>query len=594
MKKIFTLTILIVMAFPAIGQWSDDPEENNQIGFESIYDWDSRVLSDGSFIIYYNRPSSIVINQETMFSIKHVLMRYNADGTPAWDEPLVAANTFNLTWVAVNNCLFIDNNDNIFLNVPDCRYDTAASSKMSLSICKINKDGEHLWGDYGVSIDKEEHGFIAQSNSIALEDGSIIVAWSQGDGNDPFKTKIARLSASGQVLWQKDLSPAGNTARLVNGGNNEFIIVYMSGSSICAQKQDFDGETIWGHTVIYNKGGLSSAPMHTNLKIVPVERGAFVSWYADPDGNNFEDAFCSYINLNGQIVFGTGTDGTKLSHNNMRQFSPRGVYDAANKYVYYVWREDNSSQAQSRIVSQKINLQGELEWDYEGVEVGALLPRRADYANVQIDSDGNPCFFYLVETESTKEYAGYAQKRAPNGDSLWNTVFTTVSEQGDRIHYKKDLLVLPYKNNQWVALWKDNRPEATSMSNQDHIWGQNILVDGSLGYDPGDVATETKISRSDASSFGVTSNPASGSTCFVVKNMQGSKAEISISNVAGQKVATLFNGTLGSDEEKIVWNIPAQLPKGVYFATLRGTSCSISSDISGGGQYSETIKVIKK
>jgi hypothetical protein len=465
---------------------------------------------------------------------------------------------------------------------------------MSLSIYKVSKNGKYLWDNNGVSIDKEPHGFISQSNSIALEDGSVIVSWVQEDNNTPSRTKIARISSTGQVLWQKELSPQGNTATLVNGGNNEFIIVYMAGTTICAQKLDFDGEIVWGHTVVYDKGGLPSAPMHANLKVLPVERGAFVSWYADPDGNNVEDAYCSYINRDGNLVFANGTSGTKLGYsaNNLRQFSPRGVYDAANKFVYYVWREDNYNQTWTRMVGQKISLEGEQVWDAGGIEVGAYLEREADYSSVQIDNDGNPCFFYLENTKNTKEYAGYAQKRSPNGDSLWNTTFMSVSEQGSRIYSRSNLLVLPCVKDQWIALWKDNRPEATSMSNQDYIWGQNILGSGGLGYNPqliDTTATETKILRSDAS-FNVTSNPASSSTTFVVKNMKGKKVEISISNGAGQKVVALFNGIIGSNEDKFLWNIPAQLPKGIYFATLRSIFGSTLQD----GQYSETIKVIKR
>jgi hypothetical protein len=249
--------------------------------------------------------------------------------------------------------------------------------------------------------------------------------------------------------------------------------------------------------------------------------------------------------------------------------------------MYYVWREDNYNQTWSRIVGQKISLEGEMVWAVEGVEVGAYLPRRADYSSVQIDNNGNPCFFYMENTSNTIEYAAYAQIRSPAGDSLWNTTFMSVSEQGSKIHSRSDLLVLPCMKNQWVALWQDNRPEASSMSNQDYVWGQNILSNGNLGYNPDAVSIETKEPRSGAS-FSITSNPASGSTSFIVKNMQGKKAEIYISGVSGQKITSLFNGVIGSSEEKIVWNIPALLPKGIYFATLRS------------GQYSKTIKVIKK
>jgi hypothetical protein len=579
MKKLLLIFVFAAAAVPAAGQWSDNPEQNNQMIFERMYDWDSRILSDGSSVIYYNCPSRTLVNQDTVFSIKHVLIRYNADGTPAWSEPLVVANTPNRTFVMVNDHLFISNNDDIYLGISDCRYDTFGEwAGMNLSVYKINKDGEQLWGDNGVSIDKQPHGFIAQSNAIALEDASVIIAREQEDNNIPARTKIARISSQGEVLWDKDLSPAGKTARIVNGGNHEFIVVYTSGTSIHAQKLDFDGELIWGPIVIYDKGGMPSAPMHANLKVLPVERGAFVSWYADPDANRAEDAYCSYIDLDGNLVFASGTSGVKLGYSNLRQFSPIGVYDPDNKCVYYMWSEMNGDQTWSGMKGQKIFLTGELGWESNAVWVAPYLQRRSAYPAVDIDNEGNPCFFYIEQTKSMSDYTGYAQKRTPAGDSLWDITFTKIVDDDDHIYNKTSLVVLPFVQNQWIALWKDNRPLATSLSNQDYIWGQNILSDGRLGN--GIAAVETKVLRSDAS-FSAILNPASGNTSFVVKNMQGEKVEIFVSNAMGQKVTTLFNGVIGSNEQQITWNIPAQISKGVYFATLRSR------------QRSETIKVIK-
>ncbi|MDR0619500.1 MAG: T9SS type A sorting domain-containing protein [Bacteroidales bacterium] len=582
MKKLLFIIVFTAAVFPAVGQWSDNPEQNNQIIFESMYDWDARILSDGSSIVYYNRSSRTLINQDTVFSIKHVLVRYNADGTPAWDEPLIVANTPNHTFVMVNDHLFINSEDEIYLGVSDCRYDTGDWARMSLTVYKISKDGEQLWGDTGVSIDRQLHGMIAQSNAIALEDASVIIAWEDGyySSAPSTRTKIARISSQGEVLWNKELSPAGQTAKVVNGGNNEFIIIYMSGSSIQAQKLDFNGERLWGPNVIYDKGGWPSAPMHTNLKVVPVERGAFVSWYADPDANRAEDAYCSYINLNGELL-ASGTSGLKLGYSGLRQFSPRGVYDPANKCVYYIWSEMNAGQDWSGMKGQKVFLTGEFGWDANAVWVGPYLKRRVGYSDVSIDNEGNPCFFYLEETKSVSDYTGFAQKRTPTGDSLWNTIFTKIVDDEDHIYNKTDLAVLPFVQNQWIALWKDNRPIATSLSGEHFIWGQNILGDGTLGS--GIVAIETVKTKTlrPGTSFGATLNPVSDNTSFVVKDMKGEKVEIFISNAMGQKVTTLFNGVIGSNEQQITWNIPAQVSKGVYFATLRS------------GQRNETVKVIK-
>ncbi|MDR0618506.1 MAG: T9SS type A sorting domain-containing protein [Bacteroidales bacterium] len=592
MKQILFILITLVLTIPVKAQWSSDPTENNQLALENnVYDWDSRVLSDGTIAVYYNKPDGYFPTGigDTAFFLKHVLMLYNSDGTPVWDSAKVFSSP-NRTFTMVNEYLFIDGDDNIMVAVPDCRYDTFGEMhpsgsykwyKMNLTLYKVSKTGEHLWGENGVSIDSTPHDLIAQTNAIALENGSIIVAYSQEEAGN-LKTKIARLNAeTGAVIWLKDLLPNGSNAKLIDGGNNEFIIVY---NSIAAQKLDAGGNEVWPHTVIYNKGGFPVAPLHTNIKVLPVERGAFISWYADPDNDNFEDAYCSYINRNGEIVFSAGTDGVKLGmKNNIRQFSPTGIYDPVNKFVYYMWCEMSSGQTWSNMVGQKISLTGELIWDANGVEVAPMLERRVSYPSMGIDDDGNPAFFYLETTNGQNDFAGYAQKRTPAGDSLWNVTFTSITDDDEHIYSKSNLMVLPFSQDQWVALWSDNRPLSTNLIDQNSVWGQNINKNGSIGDgQPPITANEASAKANTGNThFFVASNPVAGEASFTVKGLEGQKIEISILNAVGKTAATVFKGTVAGMEESVVWNT-SSLSKGIYIARLR-TSAGV-----------ETIKLVIK
>jgi hypothetical protein len=68
-------------------------------------------------------------------------------------------------------------------------------------------------------------------------------------------------------------------------------------------------------------------------------------------------------------------------------------------------------------------------------------------------------------------------------------------------------------------------------------------------------------------------NPFNPSTTIEVKTGIAAKAELVIFNVAGQKVRTLFSGTISSGTSQFVWNgrndAGAQLGSGVYFYQLR-------------------------
>ncbi|MDR0618503.1 MAG: T9SS type A sorting domain-containing protein [Bacteroidales bacterium] len=584
MKKILFILVTIAFTIPVKAQWSTDPTENNQIVFENTYDWESHLLSDGSFVVYYNRPDGYRptgLGDSASF-LKHVLKRYNADGTLIWEKTV--ASTPNKTFTVVNEYVFIDGNDNILICVADARYDTFGILYPSglykwwhpnLSIYKISKDGDYLWGENGVSIDKTPHHGIAQTNVIALENGSVVVSYSQDAQNGvysgPVTTKIVCLDAeTGEIKWKKDLmvnsSNVSSGAKLINGGNDEFIAVY---NSIAVQKLDFNGDEVWPHTVVYDKGGFPSGPLpYTVIKTIPVKRGVFISWYADPDGDNFEDVFCSYVDMNGNLVFSTGTAGTKLGYQEYsRKFSPVGIYDAVNEFVYYEWREDNSTQSWHRIVGQKISLTGELVWDANGVETGAMLQRSAGYPAIGLDDEGNPVFLYLEQTNGQKDYAGYAQKRTPAGDSLWTVTFTNTVGDSEHIYDKSNLKVLPFSQNQWIALWNDNRPEAADLLNYDHVWGQNITKDGNIGTTITSIEAPVKANMGNAHFF-VANNPVAGETSFTIKGLKEQKVEISILNGFGKTVATVFKGAVLNDENTVAWN-PGTLAKGIYVATLR-------------------------
>jgi hypothetical protein len=583
MKKLILILITIAFTIPVKAQWSTNPTENNQFVFESAYDWDSRLLSDGSYVIYYNRPAGNLPTGlgDTAFFLKHVLMRYNADGTPAWEAPKVIANTPNKSFTMYNEYLFIDGNDNIMVTVPDCRYDTFGVVypsglynwyHMNLSLHKVNKDGESLWGENGISIDKTPHDLVALTNAIALENGDVIVTYAQQDiGSSSLVTKIARLDReTGAVIWLKDLLGKNGTnvsnARLVNGGDNTFIAVY---GTIAAQKLDFDGDVVWDHTVVYDKGGFPAQGIHLNIKVLPVERGAFISWSADPDGDQFEDAYCTYVNKDGQLIFSTGTDGTKIGMTSfIRQFSPIGVYDPVGKSVYYIWREANDNESWNNMRGQRISLMGELVWDPDGIEIAPMLVRRVDYSKISIDDEGNPCFFYL-EQEGSFSYTGHAQKRTPAGDSLWSTVFTSSIGEGDegQKYDKSSLLVLPFYGNQWIALWNDNRPEASGFTDQNYIWGQNITKNGTIGAEITSVEASAKANTGNTH-FSVASNPVAGETSFTMKGLKGQKVELSVLNNIGKTVATVFKGTVSSGEDIVAWN-PETLAKGIYIAALK-------------------------
>ncbi|MDR1974208.1 MAG: T9SS type A sorting domain-containing protein [Bacteroidales bacterium] len=599
MKQFLLVLILFVLTIPVKAQWSSDPHENLQLVLDekAPQGWETEMLSDGSTVIYYTYSERMFIGDDTAFAMKHYLFRCDKDGKAVWDEPFLVSHAPNRTFTMVNKYLSVDANDNILISIPDTRYDTFGLRygdewkwwDMNVTCYKVSKDGEHLWGAEGVSVDKTPYELLALVNSTTLDNGDAIVCNVQQESFG-MHTQITRISSDGNVVWSKPLlingTPSGSYPTVINGGNNEFIVVYLYGSGIYAQKFDILGDEVWPHTAVYSKGGLASSPAQGWLRVMPLERGAFVSFAADPDGDKIESPYCSYINRDGQLVFLDGVDGTRLCYKQgLRGGGPECVYDKASNSVYCVWREfEPNYQSLQRIAAQRVSLTGELIWDAEGVEIAPLVPRFADYQNVQMGEDGKVLFSYLEQTNGQKDYAGYARYRSiEHGDSIWDTRFTWIS-QDDGLGYvynKASLKMLPYKNGQWVTLWDDSRPG--SGFTYSYIWGQNINSDGTLGVKADtSSAIENVVKTEVAKSFRVTANPIDNATSFVVENMRGKKAEISILNAMGKKVSTVFDGIILNDSQNVSWTVPAGISKGLYVAILTG------------GNRTETIKLIVK
>ena len=71
-------------------------------------------------------------------------------------------------------------------------------------------------------------------------------------------------------------------------------------------------------------------------------------------------------------------------------------------------------------------------------------------------------------------------------------------------------------------------------------------------------------------------NPAKNNTKFSFNLSQGGNVELSVFNVLGQKVATLYKGSLASGQHTINWNLKdgqnRTLPNGIYFYQLTDNS----------------------
>jgi hypothetical protein len=107
---------------------------------------------------------------------------------------------------------------------------------------------------------------------------------------------------------------------------------------------------------------------------------------------------------------------------------------------------------------------------------------------------------------------------------------------------------------------------------------QKVNRDATLGGLP----TAIRIAdRQKTETFGARPSYVKESTLFVFENPVAGVVDISIYSIAGQKVATVYNGKTAQGAQNIQWNKPAALSKGVYIARL-----------TDAGGFIQTLRII--
>jgi hypothetical protein len=89
---------------------------------------------------------------------------------------------------------------------------------------------------------------------------------------------------------------------------------------------------------------------------------------------------------------------------------------------------------------------------------------------------------------------------------------------------------------------------------------------------------DAEISMS--SMLNVFPNPVSSTTNFVINLQVESRVELTMYSPVGQKVATIYSGTLAKGQHSLQFTPPAQLPNGIYIVTLVASGERVVSRLS--------------
>ena len=568
---------LLAFALSGLGlanaQWSDDPAENLQLNNESFYSFETELLSDGSWYLYYNRPDG------SIDTIVPYLQRYDKDGNAMWAEPLEISRNVTMSWTKVMDCMTIDQDDNAIIVTQDLRH-----GPESYTAYKISPDGESLWPE-GVDLHNGNYpGGCAALNMTQIADGSYIFAWLEYT-NDDANTgviRMQRVSAEGEILWgEGKLLQEENTPMtypyVLDAGNNEFLLVYAYGASqqLQVRKMDFDGNDVWAQPTTAFDAVSSSIPLWTFLEVIPADGGVLIATYeGDP---NFP--YIAYVKNDGTHAFAEGSAGLRLGYSEWLAWGIKLVFDEENQAIYATWRESDYNQQYYQIVTQKVSLDGELLWDPNGIAITPFLPRPVSYYDAELGPKGSLFVTFMEQYDVDGNGLGsndpvnvLAALQDPDGGFMWADTTVTVS---NHVGVKYSTESLPLSNDQWIVVWEDCRADSIvhgdsvlyveSRVDGGWIYGQSIGMDGNLGGGMANETNEESLASNRVSVFQIYPNPVRESATLVIENGSNPvQISIELLDIRGTAITKVYDGTLPSGKTEIGWTRPAGLAQGLY------------------------------
>lgn len=565
MQFCWVVALAFIAAMPVRAQWSSSPKVNTELLTRVYWNVEVQSTSDGGFYLLGVGPDGDV------YRVTPVLYYFDKDGVNVWNDSIKFKIDSTMSWTKVMSHLYVDKDDNaIVIGQTLC-----ATQRENYTVWKVNKAGQQLWTEDGVDLHDGEcptDQFNAAIRVTQMEAGNYIFVW-MGD-----ETVMQNVSAEGEAQWGEGKRiNAGAYPHVVDAGDGDIMIVYES-NGLNVRRVDFEGNTIWDVKAF--SGQLNSQiPSWTYVQVVPVAdpqgRGVLIGYYGFV-GDDFYP-YISYVKADGTHAFPDADAGLRICYSENWGMEPALAYDQDNKAIYAIFQERvRGSQFVQRIVAQKISEGGELLWGNEGKELIPVKERTTGYEAVAMGPGGNVMFGFMenigIGIAANDPIAVKAAYIKPNGGFVWEDTVKNVCMFEST---KYGLELLPYREEQWIFVWEDNR----NIEGMDGtMFAQNLYRDGSMGPDkpeipdepetPGEDSTATEKLKAVESALRITPNPVRENATIRYTAPRDEDVRIDLMAPNGMKVIGVYEGRMLSGENTVEWQRPALLKPGLYLLKL--------------------------
>lgn len=382
MKPCATVCFLLAVC-PALGQWSADPGTNLVIGDRSGEQVQPKVraLPDGS--CYISWLDNAAGGYDTY------LQRLDAAGVEQWPHNGLRITDFSQSSTQ-DYGLDVDADGNALI-----AFRSDLGGTIQISAQKVAPDGTFLWGTNGVQVTNDSGISVNNPKITALDDGTVVVGWSQATG-----IGLQKLSAAGSPLWAAGgilSAPATGSYGMsdVKPGGDGAVIVLMqrplganpvtSNKHLATQKFDASGTPLWNEgtpLVIFDANSIQNGYFPTFEP--DGAGGAVYGWYERGGSRN---ALLQRVRSDGvEMYTHNGVPANTTAGKD--RLSPWMAYDAATDTAYMAWTQTNITIQNSWGVYAQKFVGGVRQWGDDGIEI---LPQTADqnsFVRCTVSGDG--------------------------------------------------------------------------------------------------------------------------------------------------------------------------------------------------------------
>jgi hypothetical protein len=276
------------------------------------------------------------------------------------------------------------------------------------------------------------------------------------------------------------VTAAGNqwNSKIISDGKSGAIVVWQdrrhgSIDKLYVQHINSAGDFLWQpEGVPLSSGG---GYQYNPDIIADGNGGAFIVWQDNRSSSSY-DIYAQHISSEGNLLWNSA--GVVVSSAAGHQYNPKVVADGAGGIIV-VWQDKRSSQYD--VYAQRLNVQGEVVWQQDGVAVCTAAADQIEPKIIQ-SGDGGVIIAWTDYQLGTGSPDIFAQKLTSNGNRAW------LSEMTDGVP------VCTASNAQWIGgivrdggdgaivCWQDRRVSAS-----DKIYAQRLDGSGTSLWTPNGV-----------------------------------------------------------------------------------------------------------